>query len=235
MKNTKTVWKARAFKLWREWGKPLLVILIVLSSFRSAVADWNDVPSGSMMPTILEGDRIVVNKLAYDLKIPFTTWHLLEWGDPVAGDIVICYSPADGKRLVKRVIGVPGDRLEMINNRLFINGAPAVYEPLDHDTINQIPTDQQALYRFAGEWLGDRPHAVMITPGRPAPRTFKPLTVPEGQYFVMGDNRDNSGDSRVFGFVPRDQIVGRAVAVAISVDRDHYYLPRWERFFSKLR
>ncbi len=104
--------KTRTFKqrLWTEWVKPILVVIVVCSTFRSAVADWNDVPTGSMNPTILEGDRIVVNKLAYDLKIPFTTWHIAEWSDPKNGEIVVCYSPKDGTRLVKRVIGVPATR-----------------------------------------------------------------------------------------------------------------------------
>ena len=117
MKNER---KSRALRFWREWVKPLLVVVIVCTSFRSAVADWNDVPTGSMKPTILEGDRILVNKLAYDLKVPYTTWHLFEWAEPARGELVICYSPADGNRLVKRVIAVGGDHLEMRNNRLFI-------------------------------------------------------------------------------------------------------------------
>ena len=133
------------------------------------------------------------------------------------------------------MIGVPGDRIELIDNRVFINGAPAAYAPLDPDVVNQIPADQRLLHRFATERLGDHVHPVMITPGQPAPRFFKPVTVPPGHFFVMGDNRDNSGDSRVFGFVPRGQIVGEAVAIALSLDPDYYYLPRWNRFFSRLR
>src|SRR2546426_2846598 len=113
-------WKTRCFTLWNEWARPLLIILIICCSLRSAVADWNYVPTGSMKPTILEGDRIFVNRVAYDLKVPFTTWHLLEWADPRRGDIVVLYSPADEKRLVKRVIGVPGDEIELSDNRLFV-------------------------------------------------------------------------------------------------------------------
>src|SRR6266540_2752238 len=79
-------------RIWREWVKPLLVVLVVLFSVRSAVADWNDVPTGSMKPTILEGDRIFVNKLAYDLKVPFTTWHLAQWGNPGRGEVVVFFS-----------------------------------------------------------------------------------------------------------------------------------------------
>src|SRR5664280_2814500 len=115
--------RKRLLWLWNEWIKSLLIVLVVVGAFRSAVADWNDVPTGSMKPTILEGDRIMVNKLAYDLKVPFTRWRLARWGQPQRGDIVVLFSPADGQRLVKRVIGLPGDLLSLRNDRLFINGA----------------------------------------------------------------------------------------------------------------
>ncbi len=108
--------KVRTLRFWREWIRPLLVVVIVLGSFRSSVADWNDVPTGSMRPTIIEGDRIVVNKLAYDLRVPLTGWRLVHRGDPQRGDVVICYSPADGTRLVKRVIAGPGDEIELRRN-----------------------------------------------------------------------------------------------------------------------
>src|SRR5208283_2899694 len=110
-------------KVWRE-NKSLLITIIILTAVRSAIADWNDVPSGSMNPTIVQGDRVFVNKLAYDLKVPFTTWHLAQWSNPKRGDIVVFFSPADGQRLVKRVIGLPGDRIEQANDRLLINGLP---------------------------------------------------------------------------------------------------------------
>src|ERR1700728_265531 len=108
-------------KVWRE-SKSLLLMLFILTAVRSAIADWNDVPTGSMNPTIVQGDRVFVNKLAYDLKVPFTTWHLAQWSNPKRGDIVVFYSPVDGTRLVKRVIGLPGDRIEQDNDHLLING-----------------------------------------------------------------------------------------------------------------
>src|SRR5262245_13276000 len=98
--------------LWQEWIKPLAVVAAVVLPFKSAIADWNWVPSGSMKPTILEGDLVLVNKLAYDLKVPFTLWRLAAWDNPSRGDIVVLFSPHDGKRLVKRVIALPGDTLE---------------------------------------------------------------------------------------------------------------------------
>src|SRR2546423_12672411 len=98
-----------------------LVMLLVISSLRSALADWNDVPTGSMKPTIQEGDRVVVNKLAYDLKVPFTMIELAKWGDPKRGDIVVLFSPEDGVRLVKRVVAVPGDRIHMRDEQRLVN------------------------------------------------------------------------------------------------------------------
>ena len=99
--------RSRARRWWQQEIRPLLILALILFSIRSSLADWNDVPSGSMQPTILVGDRIFVNKLAYDLKVPFTTWHLAQWSNPQRGDIVVFYSPQDGTRLVKRVVGLP--------------------------------------------------------------------------------------------------------------------------------
>ncbi|RJP31169.1 MAG: signal peptidase I [Candidatus Omnitrophota bacterium] len=219
-------WKSRLKTFWQEWVKPFLFILIIVTSFRSALADWNDVPSGSMRPTILEGDRIFVNKIAYDLKIPFTTFHLLEWGDPERGDIVVFFSPADQKRLVKRVVGIPGDVIEMKDNRLFLNGKPIAYESGGSDA-----SDNDSI---SNEILGDRRHSVMTTPGKFSIRSFDPIEIPVDQYFMMGDNRDNSYDSRFFGFVDRRRIIGKAPAVVLSVDPENYYRPRFDRFFSAL-
>lgn len=219
--------------LWREWIRPLLIIGIVMGSFRSAVADWNDVPTGSMKPTILEGDRIFINKVAYDLKFPFTTWQLMSWDNPVWGDIVVLRSPEDGKRLVKRVVGVPGDVIEIRRGRLYVSGAPAGYEPLAQEIVEQIEVEKRPSYHFQSEAIEGRDHPVMLTKGSPA-YWFAPLQLQEDEYFVMGDNRDNSRDSRYFGAVKRDSILGRATAVALSVDPEHYYMPRWGRFFSRL-
>lgn len=219
---------------WRRELRPLLILCLCLFAFRSAVADWNDVPTGSMKPTILEGDRVCVNKLAYDLKVPFTTWHIASWSAPKRGDVVVFYSPADGIRLVKRVVGLPGDRVELRQNRLLVNGVPAEYGPLDGAISDQVQTRERAAAEFARETSAGRSHAVMSLPMINALRTFPERTVPDENYFVLGDNRDNSKDSRYIGVVPRDKILGRAWAVAFSVDPDHHYLPRWSRFFSAL-
>lgn len=221
---------------WREWVKPLAVIGLVMFSFRSAIADWNDVPTGSMKPTILEGDRIFINKVAYDLKFPFTTFRIAQWDNPKWGDVVVLRSPEDGKRLVKRVIGLPGDTIEVRGDRLYRNGQPAIYTSLDQDVINQIDAQERAYFLFANEELEGRQHAVMLLLGS-AMRLQQPvyLTLGPDEYYMMGDNRNNSRDSRYFGTVHRSEILGRAVGVALSLDRKNWWKPRWDRFFSKLR
>src|SRR5436190_1775631 len=198
---------------WKKEIRPLLILAIVLFAVRSSLADWNDVPTGSMKPTIIEGDRVYVNKLAYDLKIPFTTVHIAEWGNPQRGDIVVFYSPHDGQRLVKRVIGLPGDAIELRNNVLLLNGEPTHYDSVKADVVRDISGADAERLRFAAEDLPQHLHAVATWPEVPAKRDFGPVTVPEGSYFMMGDNRDNSFDSRYFGPVERKRILGRATGV----------------------
>ncbi len=212
----------------------MLLTIFVAFSFRSAVADWNDVPTGSMKPTILIGDRIFVNKLAYDLKIPFTQTRVATWSAPVRGDIVTCWSPADGARLVKRVVGVPGDVLAMRNSQLTVNGVAVAYTEADLETITAAMGDDATGKIFYMEQLPDHPHVVTITPGKRAIRDFEALTVPADQFFMMGDNRDNSADSRYFGYVGRDAIVGRVQGTVWSLDFEDNYKPRWSRFFADM-
>lgn len=224
-----TAVRARVRRWWRREIRPLLILAVVMFSIRSSLADWNDVPSGSMQPTILVGDRIFVNKLAYDLKVPFTTWHLAEWSNPQRGDIVVFYSPHDGTRLVKRVVGLPGDTVELQADQLSINGSPVEYRPLAADLSAKLPPAERPGSQFATEELPGRDHTVMAMPNLPAKRTFGPVQVPAGSYFMMGDNRDNSFDSRYFGTVPRKQILGKATAVVLSLNRDDYWIPRLQR------
>lgn len=207
-------------KLYQE-NRGLLLFLALMLVFRSAVADWNDVPTGSMKPTILEGDRILVNKMAYDLRVPFTHLSLHKFADPARGDIIIFDSAKMNERLVKRVVGVPGDRLEMQDNVLFING-----QRLDYVALPEQGDYQEDL-------LGIR-HAVRIRQAGSQLDSFDAVTVPPGQYLALGDNRDNSADSRVIGFVPRNEIVGRSRQVVLSLNPEHYYLPRAERFLKAI-
>jgi signal peptidase I len=230
-KKTSAETEQRGFKRFiHQQVKPFVFIVLILCALRSSVADWNDVPTGSMNPSIIEGDRIFVNKLAYDLKVPFTTWHVAQWGDPSRGDVVVFYSPVDGVRLVKRVVGVPGDTIQLVENRLYVNGAPASYGPLDPAFAKEMQ-GRAAGVTFESEKVGNVSHPVMQLPHALSRSTYGPVVVPAGNFFVMGDNRDNSFDSRFWGFLDRNNIVGRASAVAISLDPDNYYLPRWHRFF----
>jgi len=231
--NAATV-RARARRWWVKEIRPLLILAVVLFAIRSSLADWNDVPSGSMKPTILEGDRVYVNKLAYDLKIPFTTWHIAQWSNPQRGDIVVFYSPHDGKRLVKRVVGLPGDTLELRNDALILNGQPVEYRPVAGELLRDVTPAERASHVFAAEQLPGRTHVVAAWPAVRAMRDFGPRRVPEGHYFMMGDNRDNSFDSRYYGAVERKRIVGRATAVVLSFDHKNYWLPRWHRSFNSL-
>ena len=212
----------------------IAIALLIATSIKSAIADWYVVPTGSMKPTIVEGDRIFTNKLAYDLKLPYTRLHLAVWDDPKRGDIVVFISPVDGKRLVKRVVGIPGDKIALYNNRLLINGKEAAYEVLSPKNFPEVTSAAPSNLLFYKETINEKAHPVMITPKSLSPRSFNTVVVPDDQYFMMGDNRDNSADSRYFGFVKRENILGKANSIVISLDLDHHYRPRWHRFFTWL-
>ena len=126
------------FRILLKLSRDIAIMALLIFGARSAIADWNHVPTGSMKPTIVEGDLIFVNRLAYDLKVPFTTWHIAEWDQPKRGEIVVFFSPANGDRLVKRVVGVPGDIVAMHRNRVFINGKPLAYGPLDKKFMDAL-------------------------------------------------------------------------------------------------
>jgi len=207
-------------KLGKEnWGF-LLFILLMLAS-RSSLADWYQIPSGSMLPTIEVGDRVFVDKMAYRLEVPFTDISLLETGQPQRGDIVVFMSKAADERLIKRVIGIPGDSVSMINNQLIMNGQVIKYKLSGERTFYQ-----EDLLGFE--------HLVQFVKV-PDPRdTFNNIVIPEGFIFVMGDNRNNSMDSRYYGLVPMQEIQGKATNVMYSLDADSYYAPKSERFFKEL-
>ncbi|MEX0618230.1 MAG: signal peptidase I [Pseudohongiellaceae bacterium] len=211
---------------WRE-NRQFFFLLLSIVFFKSAIADLSSISGASMQPTLLDGDKVWVNKLAYDVKIPFTEISLSTVGEPVRGDIVIIDSSAAGKRLVKRIVGIPGDTVYMQNNALVINGEAAAYEVLSRDSdsmiiIEELPERSSHQARVAS-------HTFSRTS-----RSYGPVVVPEGSYFVLGDNRDNSADSRVYSFVPREEIIGRSSSVVFSLDPSNRYLPRIKRFLADL-
>lgn len=215
-------------KRWLKDNRGFLVFLLCFAFFRTAVADWNPIPSSSMRPTLLEGDVVLVNRLAYDFKVPLTDISLAHLGEPQRGDVVTFTSPADGERLIKRLVGLPGDVVEIRDDRLFINGVAARYED-----VTEV-VEPLGLYTVQGvratERIGAAEHAVQFLPALPAKRDFGPMTVPPDSYFVLGDNRDNSADSRYIGIVPRRVLIGRAHRILVSADIIGNWLPRVGRF-----
>src|SRR4051812_40374220 len=178
-------WKDRTLRFVWTHLRPFAFMTLVLFAVRSSLADWNDVPTGSMNPSILEGDRIFVNKVAYDLKVPFTTWHLAEWGQPQRGEVVVFYAPTDGTRMVKRVVGQPGDTIMLRDNLLYVNGQPAQYEPPDPRFAAAMaghPGGSGGV--FVSETLGGRKHPVMKLPQLLGRHDWGPEVVPDGNYFM---------------------------------------------------
>jgi signal peptidase I len=220
-------------KHWLRDNRGFLVFLLCLGIFRTAVADWNPIPTGSMRPTILEGDVVLVNRLAYNLKVPLTDVSLASLGEPQRGDIVTFTSPIDGVRLIKRLVAVPGDVVEMKDEVLFLNHQAAAYSDLS-TVIESIAPGMEARATRATENMNGKTRTVQFLSGVNARRSFGPVLVPEGHYFMLGDNRDNSADSRYIGFVPRERLIGRAGHVLVSADITGNWMPRFGRMGSKL-
>lgn len=215
-----------------------LIFLLGLGLFRTAVADWNPIPSGSMRPTLLEGDVVLVNRLAYDLKLPLTDVVLLPLAEPRRGDVVTLSSPAGGTRLIKRIVGLPGDRIAMRDGVVVLNGEPLRYTER-HTVGERLTPDWPVDAVRATEQLAGHPHLVQFLPGVMARRDVAERVVPAGQYFLLGDNRDNSEDSRFIGTVPREKLIGRAHHILVAADwlgEDGWRLaPRWDRWLTAIR
>jgi signal peptidase I len=210
-------------------NRGFIALLLAFGLLRTAVADYNPVPSGSMRPTILEGDVVLVNRLAYDFKLPLTEIVIGHLGDPRRGDIVTFSSPKDGVRLIKRVIGLPGDVISMRNERLEVNGLPVRYQLLGTHT-EELGGGQEFLAEEALEQLGRGSHDVQWLIGRSNAANFGPVTIPAGQYLMLGDNRDDSADSRYIGLVPRRLLIAKALRVLVSADFTAHPHIRLERF-----
>lgn len=213
---------------WRQW-QGLLILLLCLFFVRSTIIDWNHVPSRSMAPTILPGDRILVNKLAFGLRLPMTAKPLFRWASPQRWDVVVFDAPGNGVLMVKRVIGLPGDTVSWQAGTLRINGEVAGYQSVpesrwlpslerdfshNHLLRESIFSSVRTIFRHR-ESLGQKDSS------------FEAVTVPTRHYLVLGDNRDNSGDYRAFGFIPESAISGRTSQVLFSLDPNNNYLPRW--------
>jgi signal peptidase I len=217
-------------RLWpRLWQyRPVLYILCCIAVVRSILVDLYVVPSASMKPTIIEQDRIIVNKLAYFIRLPFTSVVLYRFAPPQRGDIVIADPPHHRARVVKRVIGLPGDTLAIKDNHVFINEMAFEYTPAPAALAKNSWLDHSLNPTVYIEKGHNTAHYMATLPKQSwGYRNFDAITVPEGQYFLMGDNRDNSVDSREMGFVEQDAILGRVSHLFISTSK-------WSRSFLKI-
>lgn len=219
-------------KLWSN-NKGFLLFIGLMFVFRSAVADWNLVPSSSMNPTLVSGDRVLVNKLAYSVRVPFTLQHIVRWNTPLRGDVITFDSPKDDVNLIKRVVAVQGDVVEMHSNTLIVNGKPIERSLVDAARV--IPTESGNL---TAEIWAEEMGSKHIEVARIVPMNrfigFDAVQVPEGHVMVMGDSRDNSNDSRFIGFIDVRRITGQAFRVALSHNPDMLYLPRADRWWLAL-
>jgi len=197
-----------------ELSKSFFPVFFVVLVVRSFLAEPFQIPSGSMLPTLEVDDFILVNKYEYGVRLPVVGTKVIPYKDPARGDVMVFKFPKNPKiNFIKRVVGVPGDRIRYQNKQLFINNQLVEAE------LTQAPSLQNRMGRYT-EQLGDVKHEVYKA-NTPA-RVNKTWVVPEGHYFVMGDNRDNSNDSRFWGFVPDELVVGKAFAVWMH----------WESIFS---
>jgi signal peptidase I len=215
---------------WREW-RGLIVFLTMIIALRMVIVDWNHVPSRSMVPTIIPGDRIVVDKLAYGFRLPFCNIEVMQWDSPKRSQVIVFRAPNTNILTVKRVIGLPGDRVSWDGDSLRINEENAVYRtlPAEKGPAFQLP-DYSHTRRRQERLLGEQRDILQyrITPRRGG-GAFHDVVVPDNHYLVLGDNRDNSGDFRKFGFVPRRNVVGQATHVLFSLNAQQYYWPRGSR------
>jgi signal peptidase I len=210
---------------------PVIVIVLVLRSF---LYEPFRIPSDSMMPTLVHGDFIFVNKWRYGLRLPVLNTRIVEIGKPQRGDVVVFRKPTDPSMvLIKRLVGLPGDSIRVSDGQLWINGTPSRIEP--GELYTGPKSEQYPFTQVGEERLGNVPHAVLLVQTR-AGREGD-WTVPAGHYFMMGDNRNNSQDSRYaeVGYVPEDGIIGKAEAIWLSFDPDRKWRLLWHRMGTGIR
>ena len=195
----------------REYAEAIAIAILLALFIRTFVVQAFKIPSGSMLPTLLIGDHLLVNKFIYGIRVPFSGKVLIPLKDPKSGDIIVFKFPKDRSiDYIKRVVGVPGDKIEVKNKKVYRNDKLAE-DPFAHFT------------------------STTILPGSVSPKdNFGPITVPEGKYFVMGDNRDNSSDSRFWGFVDLKAVSGKAFIIYWSWDKENFGV-RWDRLGDLLK
>ncbi|MEM9404196.1 MAG: signal peptidase I [Pseudomonadota bacterium] len=209
-----------------EYSRSFFPVLLFVLVIRSFIFEPFRIPSGSMMPTLLQGDYIFVKKFAYGLRLPVLETKIFETGEPERGDVVVFRLPTEPNvNYIKRVVGLPGDVIEYDGHRLTINGEQVA---LNRDAATP---EHGGMAQFT-ELLGEREHAILIANPSYTMRDGV-YEVPEGAYFMMGDNRDNSRDSRFIGAIPESFLVGEAVRIWLHMDGIE--VPRWERIGTKIQ
>lgn len=210
-----------------EYSKAFFPVILIVFLLRSFVAEPFRIPSGSMLPTLFIGDFILVSKFSYGIRLPVINVKALELGDPERGDIMVFRFPHDPKmHFVKRVIGLPGDTIEYREEKLYINGELMPQQP-DGDYEFRTGYQRDVKLDRLIEDLDGVQHSILIDPRRRS--QDQRLVVPEGHYFVMGDNRNYSNDSRYWGFVPDENVVGKAFLIWFAWDSANGGGVNWNR------
>jgi signal peptidase I len=208
-----------------EYARSFFPIFLIVLVLRSFVAEPFRIPSGSMMPTLLIGDFILVNKYGYGIRLPIIDTKIVDLGYPKRGDVIVFRSPENpATPFIKRVVGLPGDRIAYYNKTLYVNGEAAEQETLGTFSATGSGTSMSGA-SLRRENLDGHLHELLVQPG--SPTMEGKLVVPEGNYFVLGDNRDNSRDSRFWGTVPDELLIGRAFMIWMSWDWGHGI--KWSR------
>lgn len=212
-----------------ELSRSFFPIILIVLLVRSFVVEPFRIPSGSMMPTLLVGDFILVNKFAYGLRLPVLNTKILDTGKPERGEVFVFRYPENPDMdYIKRVIGVPGDHIAYRNKVLYINGQQARQNYLGTYVGEGGGQSMTGARRLREDLLGVE-HDILVMPGRNVFGGDFEFVVPEGQYFAMGDNRDNSRDSRAWGTVPEENLVGKAFFIWMSWDWNKDYFVSWDR------